>query len=225
MIARHLERSGDVAGLPFKLHDFGARGVSSLESALIGGMAHLVNFQGTDTMSALLGARTYYAEPMAGFSIPAAEHSTITAWGREGEAEAYRNMLRQFARPGSLVAVVSDSYDLEHAVTALWGRELRQAVIDSGATVVIRPDSGEPTAIVLRTVQALDAAYGSDVNAKGFKLLRHVRVIQGDGITRESIQSIRAALQAHGCSADNVAFDQGGARCCSRSTATPSASR
>jgi nicotinamide phosphoribosyltransferase len=52
---------------------------------------------------------------MAGFSIPAAEHSTITAWGCDGEAEAYRNMLRQFAKPGSLVAVVSDSYDLDHA--------------------------------------------------------------------------------------------------------------
>jgi len=211
LIARALERTGDSAGLPFKLHDFGARGVSSLESALLGGMAHLVNFQGTDTMSALLGARVYYGEPMAGFSIPAAEHSTITAWGRDGEADAYRNMLRLFAKPGSLVAVVSDSYDLDHAVNALWGGELKQAVIDSGATVVIRPDSGEPTAIVLKTVQSLDKAYGSDVNAKGYKVLRHVRVIQGDGITRESIGSILAALEAHRYSADNVAFGQGGA--------------
>jgi nicotinamide phosphoribosyltransferase len=211
LIARYLDKTGDLSGLPFKLHDFGARGVSSLESALLGGMAHLVNFMGTDTMSALLGARVFYGEPMAGFSIPAAEHSTITAWGRDGEAEAYRNMLRQFAKPGSLVAVVSDSYDLDHAVNALWGGELKQAVIDSGAAVVIRPDSGEPTAIVLKTVQSLDASYGSDLNAKGYKVLRHVRVIQGDGITRASIDSILAALQAHGYSADNVAFGQGGA--------------
>jgi nicotinamide phosphoribosyltransferase len=166
---------------------------------------------GTDTMSALLGARVYYGEPMAGFSIPAAEHSTITSWGRDGEVDAYRNMLRQFARPGSLVAVVSDSYDLDHAVNVLWGRELRQAVIDSGATVVIRPDSGEPTSVVLKTVQSLDTSYGADVNAKGFRVLRHVRVIQGDGITRESIERILAALTAHGYSADNVAFGQGGA--------------
>ena len=116
LIARYLDQTGDPAGLPFKLHDFGARGVSSLESAMLGGLSHLVNFMGTDTMSALLGARVYYGEPMAGFSIPAAEHSTITAWGRDGEAAAYRNMLRQFAKPGSIVAVVSDSYDLDHAV-------------------------------------------------------------------------------------------------------------
>jgi nicotinamide phosphoribosyltransferase len=211
LIARYLEQTGDPAGLPFKLHDFGARGVSSLESAMLGGLSHLVNFMGTDTMSALLGARVYYAEPMAGFSIPAAEHSTITAWGRDKEADAYRNMLRQFAKPGALVAVVSDSYDLDRAVEALWGRELRQAVIDSGATVVIRPDSGDPTSVVLKTVRSLDKTYGADVNGKGFRVLRHVRVIQGDGITRESIESILATLAAHGYSADNVAFGQGGA--------------
>jgi nicotinamide phosphoribosyltransferase len=211
LIADALERTGDPAGLPFKLHDFGARGVSSLESAVLGGMAHLVNFQGTDTMSALLGARAYYGEPMAGFSIPAAEHSTITAWGRDGELDAYRNMLRQFARPGALLAVVSDSYDLDSAVARLWGGALRDEVIASGATVVIRPDSGDPTSVVLRTVRALDASFGSDLNAKGYKVLRHVRVIQGDGITRAAIASILGALESAGYSADNIAFGQGGA--------------
>src|SRR6185437_12975069 len=80
-IRRHLERTSDDPDgqIPFKLHDFGARGVSSLESAMLGGMAHLVNFQGTDTVSALVGARRFYGAAMAGFSIPAAEHSTITA--------------------------------------------------------------------------------------------------------------------------------------------------
>jgi len=211
LIAAALAQSGSPEGLAFKLHDFGARGVSSLESAVLGGMAHLVNFQGTDTMSAVLGARTYYGEPMAGFSIPAAEHSTITAWGRDGEVDAYRNMVARFAKPGALLAVVSDSYDLDAAVQRLWGGTLREQVIASGATVVIRPDSGDPTTVVLRTVQALDAAFGSDLNAKGYKLLRHVRVIQGDGITRASIASILAALQAAGYSADNIAFGQGGA--------------
>ena len=211
LIADALARSGSPEGLPFKLHDFGARGVSSLESAMLGGMAHLVNFQGTDTMTALLGARLYYGEPMAGFSIPAAEHSTITAWGRDGEADAYRNMLRQFGKPGALLAVVSDSYDLDAAVHRLWGGELRDEVIASGATIVIRPDSGDPTTVVLRTVQALAAAFGCETNPKGYRVLRHVRVIQGDGITRASIAAILAALEAAGYSADNIAFGQGGA--------------
>jgi nicotinamide phosphoribosyltransferase len=182
-----------------------------MESAMLGGMAHLVNFQGTDNLSAVLGMRVFYGEPMAGFSIPAAEHSTITSWGKAGEADAYRNMLVRYAKPGALLAVVSDSYDLDHAVKKIWGEELRQQVIDSGATVVIRPDSGDPATMVLNTVKALDASFGCVVNAKGFRVLQHVRVIQGDGITVRSIRTILSNLQFNGYSADNVAFGQGGA--------------
>lgn len=211
LLRQFLQETGTPEDLALKLHDFGARGVSSLESAVLGGMAHLVNFQGTDTLSAVLGARLYYHEPMAGYSIPAAEHSTVTAWGRESEAAAYRNMLAQYARPGAVLAVVSDSYDLDHAVRALWGAELRQHVIDSGALVVVRPDSGDPPAVVLRTVQQLEAAYGSTLNGKGYRVLNHVRVIQGDGVTLRSMRSILNGLKAHRYSADNVAFGQGGA--------------
>jgi nicotinamide phosphoribosyltransferase len=79
IIKSYLDTTADSSeGLPFKLHDFGARGVSSRESSIIGGMAHLINFIGTDTFEAIRGAKKYYYEDMAGFSIPAAEHSTIT---------------------------------------------------------------------------------------------------------------------------------------------------
>lgn len=111
----------------FKLHDFGARGVSSRESSGIGGMAHLVNFLGSDTVQGVLYANRFYCCDMAGFSIPAAEHSTMTAWGKAGEEAAYSNMVRQFAKPGALVAVVSDSYDIWNAVENLWGSALKQA--------------------------------------------------------------------------------------------------
>ncbi|CAE7698518.1 NAMPT [Symbiodinium sp. CCMP2592] len=76
-------------GSGFKLHDFGFRGVSSVESAAIGGAAHLVNFVGTDTVAALLCCKKYYGSAKAaGFSIPASEHSTITSWGVNGEASS-----------------------------------------------------------------------------------------------------------------------------------------
>ena len=130
IIAQYLEETGDVAGLSFKLHDFGARGVSSLESAGLGGAAHLVNFMGTDTMSGILLTRELYGADMAGYSIPAAEHSTITSWGKPNEVEAYRNMLKQFGQAGKTVAVVSDSYDIFNAVRQLWGEELREEVSD-----------------------------------------------------------------------------------------------
>ena len=99
------ETSDDPEGqIGFKLHDFGARGVSSAESSGIGGMSHLVNFMGSDTLMGVYFANKFYNIDMAGFSIPAAEqHSTITSYGRDGEVAAYRNMLKQFAKPGSLL--------------------------------------------------------------------------------------------------------------------------
>lgn len=212
-IRQFLERtSDDAAGqLPFKLHDFGARGVSSAESAALGGAAHLVNFMGTDTISGVLAARAFYGEPMAGYSIPAAEHSTITAWGREHEVDAYRNMLRQFARPGAIVAVVSDSYDIFHAIREHWGRTLRDEVIRSGATVVIRPDSGDPVAVVHQCLELLDEAFGHTLNGKGYRVLNHVRVIQGDGINPTSIRAILERITSAGYATDNLAFGMGGA--------------
>lgn len=195
----------------FKLHDFGARGVSSGESSGIGGLAHLVNFQGSDTVQALVYGQQYYNCPMAGYSIPAAEHSTITAWGREGEVLAYENMLTQFAKPGSVLAVVSDSYDLWNAIDHLWGDRLRSQVLDSGATVVIRPDSGDPVAIVAQTLERLEARFGSTLNSKGFRVLNAVRVIQGDGVDEESISAILEKTESLDFSTTNLAFGMGGA--------------
>ena len=211
IILDYLERTGDPTTINFKLHDFGARGVSSLESASIGGAAHLVNFQGTDTMSGILYAREYYNAGVAGFSIPAAEHSTITSWGRDGEVNAYRNMLTQFAKPGSIVAIVSDSYDVYNAVEKLWGTELRQQIIDSGATVVIRPDSGDPLEVNQKLIKILGEKFGYTTNAKGYKVLNNVRLIQGDGVNESTIRTILGNFMIHGWSADNIAFGMGGA--------------
>ena len=213
-ILKALMKSSDenLAQVIFKLHDFGGRGVSSAESAALGGMAHLVNFMGSDTVEGVMAARRYYDEPMAAFSIPAAEHSTITAWGKDHEVEAYRNMLKQFAKPSALVAVVSDSYDLMNAVENIWGKTLKQEVIESGATIIIRPDSGNPEIIPIDTVLALSKSFGFTVNSKGYKVLPScVRVIQGDGINEISISKILENLLAAGFSADNIAFGMGGA--------------
>lgn len=212
-IRQALEATCDnpIVELPFKLHDFGARGVSSHESAALGGMAHLVNFMGSDTVAGLLAARKYYGADMAGFSIPAAEHSTITAWGREGEAAAYANMLQQFGQTGKLLAVVSDSYDIYHAVSEIWGKQLRSQVERSGATVVIRPDSGVPEDIVPEVLERLYAEFGGRVNRKGYKVLSDcVRVIQGDGVDVDSIGVILQRIQQAGFSTENVAFGMGG---------------
>ena len=212
-IARYLEMTADSSeGLVFKLHDFGARGATTEEAAAIGGVAHLVNFWGTDTISGIMAARRYYNAEMAGFSIPAAEHSTMTAWGKDGEIAAYENMLDQFSGPGKLVAVVSDSYDLWNAIDNIWGDALKEKVEGTGGTLVIRPDSGNPVEVVTETIERLMTKFGYETNSKGYRILPAcVRVIQGDGVNEESIADILKAMEARGLSADNVAFGMGGA--------------
>jgi nicotinamide phosphoribosyltransferase len=106
---------------------------------------------------------------------------------------------------------VSDSYDLFNAIDNIWGMELRQEVIDSGAVVVIRPDSGDPVLTPVKAVTALAEKFGTTTNSKGFKVLNNVRVIQGDGVTQVSIHHIFDRLYSVGFSADNIAFGMGGA--------------
>ena len=209
-ILNYLEKSGDPTTISFKLHDFGARGVSSLDSAGIGGAAHLVNFMGTDTMSGVLHVMDTYGGDVCGFSIPAAEHSTITSWGRTNEVDAYRNMVKQFGKPGALLAVVSDSYDIYKACE-MWGTELKDDVINSGATVVIRPDSGDPVVVLPKMFKILGEKFGFTKNGKGYKVLNNVRVIWGDGIDSSSLSTIlRTVVDVGGWSADNIAFGMGG---------------
>lgn len=210
VILEHLEATGDPSLIDFMLHDFGFRGVSSTESAGIGGLAHLVNFKGTDTIEALMIGRRFYGERMAGFSIPAAEHSTITSWGREGEYDAYRNMLRQY--PTGPLAIVVDSYDPFHACDVLFGQMLHREIMHRDGKLVVRPDSGDPVRVIGRILAILGEKFGYLVNDKGFRVLHpKVRIIQGDGVDIDSISAILTSMKAAGWSADNICFGMGGA--------------
>lgn len=65
MIEAAFERSVDGGRdsplLGSRLHDFGFRGCTCLEQSVLGGVAHLLNFEGTDTLSA-----AYYAQVCPG---------------------------------------------------------------------------------------------------------------------------------------------------------------
>lgn len=214
LIKEYLVKSGDVSLLPFKLHDFGLRGVSSLESGTLGAMSHLVNFMGSDTGVGALAAHEFYDAPLFAtcFSIPAAEHSTITSWGRDKEALAYENMIRQFSKEGSIYAVVSDSYDIFNAVENIWGKQLKDLIIEKKGTLVIRPDSGDPVEVLPRLIRSLYKNFGGVVNDKGYIVLNNVRLIWGDGIDELTIRAILCLIvDMMGFSVDNIAFGMGGA--------------
>ena len=208
-IGKGLVETGDLAGLDFKLHDFGFRGVSSVESAMMGAAAHLVNFMGTDTLVALPMIEEVYGAECAAFSIPASEHSTITSWGRQNEGQAFKNMLDSY--PEGLVACVSDSYNIWEACDKLWGQDLKDQILNRNGTLVVRPDSGNPVTVVPRVLEVLMSRFGFTINNKGYKVLPpQIRVIQGDGITYESTKEIVNAMISNGLSVDNVAFGMGG---------------
>ena len=210
IVGEALQRTGDPSGLPFKLHDFGFRGVSSRESAAIGGAAHLFNFVGTDNLAAIELLQQYYGAEMAGVSIPASEHSTITSWGRENELEAYENILDNV--PEGIVACVSDSYDIFNAVRNLWGGKLHDRVMQRNGTLVIRPDSGDAVLVLEEIFNIAAERFGFEVNRKGWKVIApQVRFIQGDGVNYHTIQNMISQLTRRGWSMDNWSFGMGGA--------------
>jgi len=221
VISRYLDLTGDPAGLAFKLHDFGYRGVSSVETAALAGSAHLVNFMGTDTMAALRITRDCYGEPMAGFSIPATEHSIMTARGPEDEADIVRQILETY--PEGLVAMVIDSYDTIGFIEDVIGgnSDIKEAILSRNGTVVFRPDSGDLPYIDVEVFRALERVFGSKVNDKGYVVLPdQVRMIQGDGIKWKgrhlnsspwhTVEDILEAFAEQRISADNIAFGSGG---------------
>lgn len=208
VILSYLRETGDPKTIDFKLHDFGARGVSSFESAGVGGSAHLVNFKGTDTISGAVFARDFYGADMAGFSIPAAEHSTITSWGKENEFKAYENMVEHFG-DGTFACVI-DSYDTLNAI-GLWDK-LFDIVKNKGGHVVLRPDSGNPVAMAAACIEKMMEIVGFSVNSLGYRVLpEFARLIYGDGMNLQTIEDVLSELKMRKISADNIAFGMGGA--------------
>ncbi|CAF1169972.1 unnamed protein product [Didymodactylos carnosus] len=97
ILLKSLKKTGDPNLIPFQLHDFGFRGVSSYETSAIGAASHLTSFMGSDTISGSVLARNYYnSRQIAAYSIPATEHSTIVSWGKDNECKAYEHVLGKY---------------------------------------------------------------------------------------------------------------------------------
>ena len=191
------------------LHDYGARGVSSHESASLGGLAHLVNFDASDTVPAYVAARQWYNASPPGGSGSFQEHTNTIACGREGEAETFRKLLgdRSFGVAGLLL----DTYDHEHAVRNILGKELRDEVLNYPGLVAVRCDSGDPVKVTADTIEWLMEDFGSTVNSKGFRRLPpNILAVQGDGLTPVTHREVYAELERRGLAADNVICGMGG---------------
>lgn len=203
----------DIAtAIAFMFHDFGARGVSSKESAGIGGMAHLATgAMGTDTITGALFANVYYGCEMSGFSVFATEHSIMTMRGKAGELQTVRDLIKTYNKgPGTIVSIVSDGYSIWDLALA-YCTVLKDEIIESGIRLVVRPDSGDAVTVILGLLKMFDEHFGSTVNSKGYKVLNVVRILQGDGLsTPEDFVRILEAVKRAGFSVENIVFGQGG---------------
>ena len=192
--------------LDSRLHDFGSRGVSSQETAMVTGCAHLTSFDGTDTMIAGWLATRYNDGKHIGTSVLATEHSVMTSWDQE--IDAVKRAV-EITPSGGICSVVADSYSYNNFLTQHLPivAPLAQA---KGILFVVRPDSGDPVQCVIDGLYACERAFGADVNAKGFKVIRGGAVIQGDGINVKKLFEIADAVEAAGFSAQCVAYGMGG---------------
>ncbi len=186
----------------YKFHDFGRRGAAN---AQITGIAHLINFKGTDTIDAAWTAVNLLnnGEKFGACSIMAAAHRTITPW--KTEDEAYTHQIPQFAH--TLQSVVADSYDFEKGVKKL--SKFADIVKEKGGLLVFRPDSGDPVECVIKGLKIFEEAFGY-TELDGLKILNNAAGIQGDGIDDNDIfNKILPEVIKEGYSPLNIAFGMG----------------
>lgn len=195
--------------LPFMLHDFGARGVTCEEQRQIGGAAHLVFFQGSDTISGIRAANLFYNCEMAGYSVRATEHSIQCAYGPEGQEAYIQRVLDAHAKPGNIVSLVLDGYNVWREAELLCTK-FKQQIIDSGAKIVFRPDSGDMFEVVPRLLEMQAEAFGYTVNSKKKKVINHVGLIQGDGIDKTTFMLMMQKVVSLGYAPECVVMGSGG---------------
>jgi nicotinamide phosphoribosyltransferase len=228
------ETSDNPGGINFMLHDFGYRGVSSDESAEIGGAAHLVNFLGTDTVPAMELIANYYGKGWTddginptipdddptryegiAYSVAATEHSIMTSRGPQGEEDIVDDLLIKY--PKGILSVVADSFNIYNFVENIVCKRFKERILARDGVFVVRPDSisprhPTPEAEVVWIAQTLAMGFGYTMNSKGFMVINpKVRILWGDGIDKNGIEKILQALKEAKFSSENMAtFGMGG---------------
>lgn len=209
-LRKYLQDTSDDQGiLDFQLHDFGARGTTCREQAMIGGAAHLSNFMGTDTVIALRFLKQVYKAPTAaGYSVNATEHSIMTSLGKGGEEELFEHLLDTY--PTGILSVVIDSYDYRNFILGV-SRKFKDKILARDGKLVFRPDSGEPVYTSLDVFLMLEEVFGITENRKGFRMLDpKVGTLWGDGIGTPDMVNILENYKKNYVSSANIVFGMGG---------------
>lgn len=210
----------------FQGHDFSFRGLSSLQDAAITGSAHLTSFDGTDTVISKQLLSDFYncTFDQTGFSVPATEHSVMSAGGDGNEFETYKRLITEIY-PHGIVSIVSDTWDFWRVITEYLPR-LKNDILNRDGKVVIRPDSGNPCDILCGSyyqdsvsvsevekkglIEVLYDIFGGTISSAGYKVLNpKIGVIYGDSINLLEASHILDRLRQKGFASTNIVFGIG----------------
>lgn len=231
-----VKTTGSTAGVEWQGHDFSFRGMPGEEAAAASAAGHLLNFMGSDSLSAInyVDANYYGQNGQVLGSVPATEHSVMCAGGNdEGEEElTYKRVLDLY--PEGIVSVVSDTWDLWNVLTNILP-DIKPQIMQRDGKLVIRPDSGDPVDILTGTenflergdyaeapgwdkatpekkgvIELLWDVFGGTVNEQGYKVLdSHIGAIYGDSINYERAEQIFERLEAKGFASTNIVLGVG----------------
>jgi len=163
-----LDKYAELTGSPkafvdFQAHDFSFRGMSSLQSAMKSGAAHLLFFKGTDTLPAIDLLEDYYGadsdNELVGVSVPASEHAVMSAGGEADELETFRRLILK-VYPKGIVSIVSDTWDFFRVITE-YAKTLHQEIMSRDGKLVFRPDSGVPEDIICGNAKIVSKVPGT----------------------------------------------------------------
>ncbi len=144
-----METVGNTEFTQWQGHDFSMRGMSSLETACMSGLGHLLSFTGTDTIPAIEFAEHYYnanvETELVGASVPATEHSVMCMGTKDDEIATFERLIDKY--PSGILSVVSDTWDLWKVCTE-YLPAIKAKVLAREGKLVIRPDSGDPVDIL-----------------------------------------------------------------------------
>ena len=207
-------KSGSIEGLPYMVNDFGLRGATTFDAAVMGGIGHLVHFRGSDNLPASRMISDYYGVKGRAQSIFATEHSVALSFGPgQGEFNYVNHCLDVMDKnPTFPMAMVIDTYDTMNFLRNVIGsKDISERIKNRPGRVVLRPDSGEPKLIVTQCIEILASIFGYHTNDKGYYVLNHnVGVIQGDGMNETSIIELYEHIMKNRWSCDNLVTGSGG---------------
>lgn len=196
------------------LSSFSYRGEESNESAIISSAGWLTSFCLSATVpSGMFMERYYNADVSAedvNYGAVSTEHSVMCSnYAVDGDEITMIKRLLNEIYPNTSFSMVADSYDYWNLVDNLLPLCYNDIMTHNGK-LNIRPDSGNPVDIVLKTIPKLWDMFGGTKNSKGYKVLDpHIGLVYGDSITLERCKSIYEGLKDLGFAANNVSLGVG----------------